>query len=435
METPLPPETQEERFSALLEECRGPLERLVRFRIPIPEDAEDILQEARLRAWLGFGNLRQEGAFKPWLLRIARNLCSDYFRQKVRSLELPLEEVPEWALTRGVYGRASGGAVEDTLETLADTDRKILYLYYWKQEPQARIAETLGIPLGTVKSRLHTARQHFRAAYPTRKDDKTMKEMPEIMPEYTIIPTKKAPFRVRWEELMGWMIIPRVGEKLTWAAYDFPERTRTELCRNEVLGRAEIHGIEGVEIRSLEYDAMDCNQPDSQNPVERRLIAQMTETHTRFLAESHWEHGVRKVYTFLDGDAFLDNWGFGENNCGNSVDPVLKGEICREGNIITCQEKPFLLDVVDRCIVILAGREYDTIRIMDIGTSCGEGVAVEQYLNQEGRTVLWRRFNRDDWEQGCYGGPWSQRLPDNERLTINGKTYVHWYDCVSDRIL
>ena len=63
------------------------------------------------------------------------------------------------------------------------------------------------------------------------------------------------------------------------------------------------------------------------------------------------------------------------------------------------------------------------------------GVVSEQYLNAEGRTVLWRRFNRDDWQQGRWGKPWHELLPENERLWVNGKLYVHWYDCITDHSL
>jgi len=58
----------------------------------------------------------------------------------------------------------------------------------------------------------------------------------------------------------------------------------------------------------------------------------------------------------------------------------------------------------------------------------------EQYLDVNGRTVLWRRFNRDNWAFCRYGRLWSEMLPENDRLTVNGETYVHWYDCVSDYI-
>ena len=82
----------------------------------------------------------------------------------------------------------------------------------------------------------------------------------------------------------------------------------------------------------------------------------------------------------------------------------------------------------------IAGRRYDTVCVMDIETY-NTGTVSEQYIDRAGRTVLWRRFNRDDWARERYGGLWSELLPDNERLSINGTTYVEWYDCITDAIL
>ncbi|MDR1629134.1 MAG: hypothetical protein LBS36_02835 [Oscillospiraceae bacterium] len=216
--------------------------------------------------------------------------------------------------------------------------------------------------------------------------------------------------------------------------YDFPEKKRTEFMDMRVAGKAEVHGIEGIEIHALEYDPMECNAVGATNPVERRLVAQLTETHCRLLAESHVENGVKKYYTFLDGDAFLDNWGFGEDNCGNETLLTPKGLICRNGAEITCAAGKKVLDVVGRYAVSIAGKTYDAVCAMDVETY-NSSIATEQFIDQHGRTVLWRRFNRDDWALNRYGQRWIERLPGNERITINGDTYVHWYDCITDYIL
>ena len=169
--------------------------------------------------------------------------------------------------------------------------------------------------------------------------------------------------------------------------------------------------------------------------MERRFVAQLTDTHCRYLAESHVEDGVRKCYTFLDGEAFLNNWGYGEDNCGNETNLTPKGLLVRQGSVITGETPKEVVDVVGRAKVTIGGKSYDTVCVMDV--QCfNDGVASEQYLDKNGRTILWRRFNHDHWAQGSFGGkPWSEKLPDNERLTINGETYVHWYDCLSDYIL
>jgi len=42
---------------------------------------------------------------------------------------------------------------------------------------------------------------------------------------------------------------------------------------------------------------------------------------------------------------------------------------------------------------------------------------------------------RNDWAMDRYKQPWTELLPENDRLTVNGTTYVNWYDCISDYIL
>ena len=59
----------------------------------------------------------------------------------------------------------------------------------------------------------------------------------------------------------------------------------------------------------------------------------------------------------------------------------------------------------------------------------------EYYLDKNARTVLWRRFNKNDWANQRYGKLWTEMLPGNERHIINNEIYVHWYDCITDYII
>ncbi len=427
-----------ESFISLLQRERPAIERFVRFRIHSYADAEDILQDVYTTAFERFSSLKNREAFKAWLISIARNKCNDYFRKKSAQLEIPIEVLSEKELFVSRFGLNEVSSVRETLELLGERDKQILYLFYWKGLPQQQIAARLHIPLGTVKSRLHTARQNFKSKYPypaeRPKGEHTMKKMPEYLPEYTITPSAKAPFSVKWEELMGWFLVPRLGEKLCWAMYDMPSRRIGETDTLEVIGAAEVHGIEGVEIKVKTANPMECNSEGGMSKVERTFIAQLTDTHCRYLAESHIRSGVKRCFTFLDGESFLDNWGFGENNCGNETNLSPKGDIIRSGDVITSADKPFLLDIVGRYTVEIGGRCYDTVCVMDIETYNG-GVVSEQFLDKNGRTILWRRFNRDDWAMERYGKRWSEQLPGNARLTVNGEVYVHWYDCVTDYVL
>lgn len=429
-----------DEFEKLLEAERVSIERFVRFRLNSDVDADDVLQEVYLTAYQKFPQLRSKDAFKAWIISIARNKCNDYFRRKAAQLEIPLNELTEKELSVGRHGITVVDTVRETLELLGNKDKQILYLYFWKKMSQVEIAKLLHIPVGTVKSRLHTAKQNFKQNYPYRteerlKGENSMTKLPEYMPEYTITPLSQEPFPVRWEEMQGWLIVPKVGEKLNWGLYGFPERKRTEYTEMEVIGKAEVHGIEGVEIVATQFDSADYFRTGSLDRVERRFVAQLTDTHSRYLAETHMEDGVRRCYTFLDGDAFLNNWGFGENNCGNEVNLYPKGLLHRKGSSVTGTTPREVVDVVGRYAVTIQGKTYDTICVMDI--ECfNDAVASEQFIDQNGRTILWRRFNRDDWAIDHFGGrPWSEQLPENEQLFINGQTYVHWYDCISDYIL
>ena len=404
------------------------LQRFVYFRLPTKADADDVLQEIALAVLSAKEAPESEEKGKAWLLGIARHKCADYFRCAYREAPSAEGGVPEPAYT---YTRV-GLELRDCLDSLAEADRQVLALHYLEDRPQREIAQSLDIPLGTVKSRLHTAKAHFKEQY-DYEGEKIMKELPLILPEYTIEPIPLSPFEVRWEELIGWFLVPKLGEKLKWGIYDQPERKRSELFEMEVMGRASVHGIEGVEIVSRESND-DRNEAEHRNDdLTRTFIAQMTDTHVRLLAESDCDDGIRKFYTFLDGDAFLDNWGFGEDNCGKEILLRPKGMIAREGDTLR-SPRMRVMDVVGRYAVTLGGKRYDTICLIDLATY-ETGVCTEQFIDQNGRTVLWRRFNPNNWRHKRYGMLWTERLPHNERLIINGETYVHWYDCITEYVI
>lgn len=420
-------------FEQMLKEYGVVAERFVKFKIPLRADAEDVLQEVYALAYQNFKQLKNKDSFKFWLLSIARNKCNDYFRKQAARLEIPIGALEEKQFTDSRYGVTQSDVVQETLEKLGDKDRQILYLYFWKELPQAEIAKRLEIPVGTVKSRLHTAKQNFKKQYPDHREEdkgeKIMKRLPEYLPTYTIEASKEAPFSVKWEELMGWFLVPKLGEELSWGMYDIPSRKCNHVYDLKVTGKAKVHGIEGVELTAREASYSKKNEV-----INRTFVAQLTDTHCRFLATLRTDGDVRNYITFLDGDEFMPNWGFGEDNCGNETNLSPKGDIKREGNMVTSLDKEFLLDIVGRYTVTINGKSYDTVCVMDIETY-NAGVVSEQFLDNNGRTILWRRFNRNNWAYDRYGKLWSEQLPENEQLIINGQIYVQWYDCITDYIL
>lgn len=422
-----------EHFEKLLATNHSAIERFVKYRISSTMDADDILQEIYLTAYQKFGQLKNETAFKPWIISIARNKCNDYFRKRATSLEVPLDAIMVKELSDSRYGIAETDIVKEIFSSLGDKDKQILYLYYWNELSQSEIAKSLNLPLGTVKSRLYTAKRNFKNKYPYRTDtlkgERDMKKLPEFLPEYKIVKSNKAAFEVKWEELMGWFLIPKLGEKLSWGMYDIPSRKCSHIYDMRVTGKAMVHGIAGVELTAKETD---CSGKES--VVERAFVAQLTNTHCRYLAALRNDGDVKSYITFLDGDDFMSNWGFGQDNCGNETNLFPKGDIRREGNVITTLDKKFLLDIVGRYTVTINNKSFDCICVMDI-ESYNCGVVSEQFLDENGRTILWRRFNRNDWAIDRYKKKWNELLPKNEQLIVNGDTYVHWYDCITDYIL
>ena len=426
-----------EDFEALLCRCRSGVERWVKFKVPGAE-ADDVLQEIWLAAYAAFPQLRDPEAFRPWLLGIARRKCADWYRRQARRREIPVDSLPERPSQE-----PEDLPILEALEDLPERDRLMLRLFYQEALPQRQIAARLGIPEGTVKSRLHTARERLRVLCPSQtKGEKNVKTLPAFLPPYTIQWKSDPPFPVVWEEMMGWFIVPRMGETLTWGMYDLPSRKLDVAYDMAVTGPARVHGIDGVSIRAraippeaplAEDDPM--KEPVSNSGADQEawtFVAQLADGHTRFLSAEHIEDGVRTLTTFLDGDEFLANWGCGEDNRGNPTRLAAKGLIRREGGAVTVSGGKAAVDIVGRCTLTLDGVPYDTVCVMDVG-SYEEDTASEQFLDETGRTLLWRRFNPDDWRFDHYGKRWSEMLPENERLTVNGRVYVHWYDCLCIR--
>lgn len=416
----------------LLRQHFNALERFVKYKIDNPQDAEDIIQETCLTATMKFDRLRDKSLFKAWLIKTANNKCNDYFRQKAKQSFIPFED---YIITENRPDSAD--AVENTLELLSETERQMIYLYYFRDLSHQEIANILSLPIGTVKSRLYTARQRFKALYPYtqgRKEERTMKKLPDILPSYTIKKTDKPTFDVRCEELTGWATVPRLGEEIAMGIYYSPSGKIQGRIETKVIGEAEIYGIRGVEIVATEYGTEDYYRTEITEKNERRFIAQLTDTHSRFLAETHIEDGIRMVHTFIDDDEFTENWGYGEDNCGTPVHITQKNLIDRHGNTVKGNVKPEIVDIVGRYNVTISGKTYDTVCIMDLNCY-NDPVVSETYIDKNGRTVLFRRFNRNDWAFDRYKQKWSEMLPDNERLIVNGETYVHWYDCITTYIL
>jgi RNA polymerase sigma-70 factor (ECF subfamily) len=120
--------------------------------------AEDAVQETFASVWRAAGSYRPErGPGAPWLYAVARNAIVDNGRAR---REPPVEGVEEKAGDETPAERAEAGwiawRVHRSLAELPENERVVIELAYWRGRSQSEIAELLGIPLGTVKTRTRT---------------------------------------------------------------------------------------------------------------------------------------------------------------------------------------------------------------------------------------------------------------------------------------
>lgn len=144
----------------------GDAYRLARAILLDDGEAEDAVQEASLAAWRKQGSLRDPSAFDAWFDRILVNQCRDQLRRRKRSVRIA---TPIVALDPPDTGSdpARGDADPDLDLALAALDldhRVVVVMRYWQDRAVEDIATRLGIPAGTVKSRLHHAMRSLRAS-------------------------------------------------------------------------------------------------------------------------------------------------------------------------------------------------------------------------------------------------------------------------------
>lgn len=124
-------------------------------------EAEDIAQDAVLRAWRKRDTLRDFGARVSWLATIVRN---EALRELGRKRPLPsdLIETIHGRDDERVLATVERADLHAALERLNERDRQLVRLRYEEDMTQEAIARRLGIPLGTVKVRLHRVRAKLR---------------------------------------------------------------------------------------------------------------------------------------------------------------------------------------------------------------------------------------------------------------------------------
>ncbi len=155
----------ESALAPLLDRWRAPLYGFLARRVG-DSDADDLFQETWLRVVRYRDRFDPQRRFSTWLFQIANNLCRD----RGRRLEVrDRYRRDRQADAAGDPNRTRPPAVDQTLDIrrrvteLPEKLREVLVLRYYRELPEKEIAQIVGIPAGTVKSRLHAAVKALRA--------------------------------------------------------------------------------------------------------------------------------------------------------------------------------------------------------------------------------------------------------------------------------
>ena len=145
-------------FARLVDPSLARLDAAARLILRDPELARDAVQDGLIRAWRDLPGLRDPDRFDAWLRRLTVNACLDLARSRRRRpieveitpLDAPTHPDPSGAL-------ADRELVDGALQGLDPGHRAVVALHYLLGMPLPEVAASLGIPLGTAKSRLHYA--------------------------------------------------------------------------------------------------------------------------------------------------------------------------------------------------------------------------------------------------------------------------------------
>jgi RNA polymerase sigma-70 factor, ECF subfamily len=136
--------------------------RLAGYLLGDATEAQDAVQDALVKAWRSWPNLRDPQSFGPWFERIVVNVCRDRMRRHRTLRMVELDAAGDVESGDPFGSMFAGDEVAGAVDRLSPDHRIVIALRFWRDLTLEQVAETLGLPLGTVKSRLHYALRELR---------------------------------------------------------------------------------------------------------------------------------------------------------------------------------------------------------------------------------------------------------------------------------
>lgn len=153
-------------YAHIINKYKNPLYGTILRMTKNPHDAQDLVQEAFIKVYEQLEKYNQTGSFSGWLYRVAINHCMDEFRKKryqMKQVELDgIQDVnpahPEVVFMKKEKSRQ----LERLIGTLPEDERLIILLRYINELSYDAISDLVGVPLSTVRNKLHRAKRKMR---------------------------------------------------------------------------------------------------------------------------------------------------------------------------------------------------------------------------------------------------------------------------------
>jgi RNA polymerase sigma-70 factor (ECF subfamily) len=169
-------------FEGIVRRWQGPLVNMAWRYCRDRGRAEEMAQEALVRAWRGLAQWRREGSFSTWLFALAANV----FRSELKrfpTLDVRIEDAPEpggsATQLNEMAKRQSSDLVKRAVLALPVRYREPVILFYFHEMDVGAAARIMGMPEGTVKARLARARALLKKRFPHLEDEQAAMELAE----------------------------------------------------------------------------------------------------------------------------------------------------------------------------------------------------------------------------------------------------------------